>query len=76
MNEILQNVGSKPTISPLHYDDYENLLCQIRGRKEVSFLFNCLNHSRLLVCNQTIIPVIVMIINTHSVAYHACHVFT
>jgi tetratricopeptide (TPR) repeat protein len=27
--------GSKPTTSPLHYDDYENMLCQIRGRKEI-----------------------------------------
>lgn len=23
------------TTSPLHYDDYENLLCQIRGTKEI-----------------------------------------
>jgi jumonji domain-containing protein 7 len=28
-------VGGAPTTSPLHYDDYENLLCQIRGNKEV-----------------------------------------
>lgn len=28
-------IGTRPTTSPLHYDDYENLLCQIRGRKEV-----------------------------------------
>ena len=28
-------VGTRPTVSPLHYDDYENLLCQITGRKEV-----------------------------------------
>jgi len=28
-------IGTKPTTSPLHYDDYENLLCQIRGRKEI-----------------------------------------
>jgi jumonji domain-containing protein 7 len=40
-------IGNKPTISPLHYDDYENLLCQIQGTKElvlfppsdVSFLY-------------------------------------
>jgi hypothetical protein len=24
------------TTSPLHYDDYENLLCQIRGTKEIT----------------------------------------
>eukprot|EP01041_Mallomonas_annulata_P001215 gene1215-2365_t len=37
MDHLLTNVwiGSKPTVSPLHYDDYENLLCQIRGRKEL-----------------------------------------
>lgn len=29
-------IGHKPTISPLHYDDYENLLCQIQGRKELT----------------------------------------
>lgn len=28
-------IGSTPTISPLHYDDYENFLCQIKGQKEV-----------------------------------------
>jgi len=28
-------IGNKPTISPLHYDDYENLLCQIQGTKEL-----------------------------------------
>ena len=28
-------IGNKPTTSPLHYDDYENLLCQIWGRKEL-----------------------------------------
>ena len=30
------SLGGKPTISPLHYDDYENFLCQISGEKEVS----------------------------------------
>jgi len=28
-------IGGKPTTSPLHYDDYENFLCQIVGRKEL-----------------------------------------
>ena len=28
-------IGVQPTVSPLHYDDYENLLCQIQGEKEV-----------------------------------------
>ena len=28
-------IGVQPTISPLHYDDYENLLCQTQGEKEV-----------------------------------------
>lgn len=28
-------IGSKPTTSPLHYDDYENFLCQISGYKEL-----------------------------------------
>lgn len=37
LTPLLSNVwiGSKPTVSPLHYDDYENLLCQIRGNKEL-----------------------------------------
>ena len=37
LNHLVTNlwVGGMPTISPLHYDDYENLLCQIRGHKEV-----------------------------------------
>lgn len=28
-------IGGRPTTSPLHYDDYENFLCQIYGQKEV-----------------------------------------
>jgi len=28
-------IGTRPTTSPLHYDDYENLLCQISGEKEL-----------------------------------------
>ena len=28
-------VGGTPTTSPLHYDDFENILCQIRGSKEL-----------------------------------------
>lgn len=28
-------MGKGNTTSPLHYDDYENFLCQIRGRKEL-----------------------------------------
>lgn len=28
-------IGGTPTVSPLHYDDYENLLAQIRGHKEL-----------------------------------------
>jgi jumonji domain-containing protein 7 len=28
-------IGGRPTTSPLHYDDYENLLCQIAGQKEL-----------------------------------------
>lgn len=28
-------IGSRPTTSPLHYDDYENFLVQIHGVKEV-----------------------------------------
>lgn len=28
-------IGGTPTISPLHYDDYENFLCQIKGQKEL-----------------------------------------
>jgi len=37
MDLLLSNVwiGTKPTVSPLHYDDYDNLLCQIRGTKEL-----------------------------------------
>jgi len=39
-------IGSTPTISPLHYDDYENLLCQIKGQKEV-ILFPPNDHKNL-----------------------------
>jgi len=39
-------IGSTPTISPLHYDDYENLLCQIKGQKEV-ILFPPSDHKNL-----------------------------
>jgi len=39
-------IGSTPTISPLHYDDYENLLCQIKGQKEVT-LFPPNDHKNL-----------------------------
>mmetsp|Transcript_6162 Transcript_6162/g.9203 ORF Transcript_6162/g.9203 Transcript_6162/m.9203 type:complete len:466 (+) Transcript_6162:116-1513(+) len=28
-------IGGRPTTSPLHYDDYENFLCQIVGEKEL-----------------------------------------
>jgi hypothetical protein len=28
-------IGTKPTSSPLHYDDYENFLCQLKGQKEL-----------------------------------------
>lgn len=28
-------IGTNPTTSPLHYDDYENFLCQIKGVKEL-----------------------------------------
>ena len=37
-NRIL---GVRPTTSPLHYDDYENFLCQIKGQKEVIHLSVC-----------------------------------
>ena len=30
--------GGRPTTSPLHYDDYENFLCQIVGQKEVNYI--------------------------------------
>jgi len=39
-------IGGSPTISPLHYDDYENLLAQIRGRKEL-ILFSPTDHPNL-----------------------------
>ena len=39
-------IGSTPTVSPLHYDDYENLLCQIKGQKEV-ILFPPNDHKNL-----------------------------
>jgi hypothetical protein len=31
-------IGTSPTTSPLHYDDYENFLCQIKGIKELVLL--------------------------------------
>ena len=37
---------NRPTISPLHYDDYENLLCQIKGTKEI-ILFPPSDYKRL-----------------------------
>ena len=37
LNHLVTNlwIGGTPTTSPLHYDDYENLLCQVRGHKEL-----------------------------------------
>eukprot|EP01036_Dinobryon_divergens_P026831 gene26831-35523_t len=37
LDHLVTNVwiGGRPTTSPLHYDDYENFLCQIVGKKEL-----------------------------------------
>ena len=48
LRPLVQNVwlGKGGTASPLHYDDYENLLAQVRGTKEL-LLFPPADHRNL-----------------------------